>query len=100
MATSSKILNACTRLHNFIIDNDWQCDEMISAGDIVGTLSEVYHPSLSTFETQPGVSFIRDNIVSHIEENGYRRPSYNRNHTNDGVGALRFEVYEVQNHLM
>jgi hypothetical protein len=91
LATSSRILTACARLHNFIIDNDWeQCNEEITAADVVGSLSEIYHASLSSFETQPGASFLRDNIVSYIEENGYRRPSYNRLR-NDG---LNFEVYE------
>jgi hypothetical protein len=96
LVTSSKILTACARLHNFIIENDWQqCNEEITAADVVGSLSEIYRPSLSTFEAQAGVSFLRDNIVSHIEENGYRRPSYNRLR-NDG---LNFEVYE-RHHLM
>jgi hypothetical protein len=83
-------LTACARLHNFIKENDWQqCKEEITAADVVGS-SEIYRPSLSTFETQAGVSFLRDNIVSCIEENAYRRPSYNRLR-NDG---LSFEEYE------
>ena len=97
LETSSKLLTACARLHNFIIDNDWQqCNEEITAVDVVGSLNEIYRPSLSTFEIQPGVSFLRDNIVSYIEENGYRRPSYNRLR-NDQVN---FEVYETQHRLM
>ena len=99
LTTSSKVLTACARLHNFIIDNDWQQDEIITSADVVGSLSEIYRPSLSRFETQQGVSFLRDNIVSHIEENGYRRPAYNR-HRNDGVAALSFEVYEDRHSLM
>ena len=84
LATSSLILTTCARLHNFIIDNDWQCNEEITVSDVVGNLSEIFRPSLSHFHSQPGASFLRDMVVSYIEENGYRRPSYNRLR-NEGV---------------
>jgi hypothetical protein len=95
LSTSSKILTTCARLHNFIIENNWQCNEEITAADFVGDLSEIYRPSLSKFNTQAGASLLRNRIVSYIEENGYRRPSYNRLR-NDGVN---FEEYE-RNNLM
>ena len=93
---TEKDLDSLCTTPQFYHENDWQqCNEEITAADVVGSLSEIYRPSLSTFEAQAGVSFLRDNIVSHIEENGYRRPSYNRLR-NDG---LNFEVYE-RHHLM
>lgn len=95
LVTPRKILTACAQLHNFTIENDWQqCGEEITAADVVGSLSGIHRPSLSTFEIQAGVSFLRDNIVSHIEENGYRCPSYNRL-CND---CLNFELCEC--HLL
>jgi hypothetical protein len=88
---SNKILTACTQLHNFIIENDWQqCNEAITAADVVGSLSKIYCPSLSTSETQAGVSFLRNKIVPFFLENGYRLPSYNRLRNN----GLNYEVYE------
>ena len=93
---SSKILTACVRLHNFIIDNDWQqCNEETTASDVVGSLSKIHHQSLSELETQTGVSFLHNNIESYIEENGYHCPSYSRLCN----AALNFEVYEYH-HLM
>jgi DDE superfamily endonuclease len=96
LATSSLILITCARLHNFIIDNDWQCNEDVTRSDVVGTLSEIFRPSLSRFENQPGASFLRDMIVSYVEENGYRRPSYNRLRNE----RVNFEEYERQFRLM
>ena len=97
LATSSAILTTCARLHNFIIANDWQkCDEeqMITRADVVGDLNEIYRPSLSRFQTQQAGSFLRDAIVTYIEENAYRRPNYNRRR-NEGI--LNFEQYENSN---
>jgi DDE superfamily endonuclease len=99
LITSSLLLATCARLHNFIIENDWQSNEEVSSPeDVVGNLNETYRPSLSQFHSQPGVSFLRDVILKHIEENGYRRPSYNRLR-NEGDGVLNFEEYEAI-HLM
>ena len=96
LATSSLILTTCARLHNFVIDNDWQCDEEITLSDVVGSLSEIFRPSLTRFDTQPGASFLRDLIVAYIEQNGYRRPSYNRLRNE----SINFEEYESQFCLM
>jgi hypothetical protein len=98
LKTSSLLLATCARLHNFIIENDWQQNEEVTSDDVVGNLNEIYRPSLSQFSSQPGVSFLRDVILKHIEENGYRRPCYNRLR-NEGDGALNFEEYELL-HLM
>jgi hypothetical protein len=96
LATSSLILTTCARLHNFIIDNDWQCNEEVTRTDVVGSLSEIFRPSLSLFENQQGTSFLRENIVSYIEKNGFRRPAYNRLR-ND---TINFEGYETDFELM
>ena len=97
LVTSSLILTTCARLHNFIIENDWQCNEEITLSDVVGSLSEIFFRlSLSRFETQSGASFCRDMIVSYIEQNGYHRPAYNRLRNE----SINFEEYERQFHLM
>ena len=76
---TEKDLDSLCTTPQFYHENDWQqCNEEITAADVVGSLSGIHHPSLSTFEIQAGVSFLRDNIVTHIEENGYCRPSYSR----------------------
>jgi hypothetical protein len=50
-----------------------------------------FWPNFSRFETQQGASFLCDMIVAYIlEQNGYRRPSYNRLR-NEGIN---FEVHE------
>jgi hypothetical protein len=54
--------------------------------------------SLTWFHNQSGNSFLRDMIVKHIEENGYRRPCYNRIRNDDSNNAttlLNFEEYET-----
>ncbi|KAI2498843.1 nuclease [Fragilaria crotonensis] len=96
LATSSLILTTCARLHNFIIDNDWQANEDVTRSDVVGSLGEIFRPSLTPFENQQGASFLRDKILSYIEKNGFRRPAYNRLR-ND---SLNFEEYEREFQLM
>jgi DDE superfamily endonuclease len=109
LATSSLVLTTCARLHNFIIDNEWQCNEEVTTTcnewqyneevtrtDVVGSLSEIFRPSLSRFEKQQGTSFLREHIVSYIERNGFRRPAYNRLR-ND---TINFEGYESEIELM
>ena len=97
LATSSILLGTCARLHNFIIDTDWQENEEVTSADVVGNLNEIYRPSLTRFRNQPGTSFLRDMIVKHIEENGYRRPCYNRLRNDDSnlTTLLNFEEYET-----
>ena len=98
LSTSSIVLTTCARLHNFIIDNDWMHDEDVTSEDVVGHLNEIYRPSLTRFQSPPGASFLRDAIVKYIEQNGYRRPNYNRIRNEEQV-VVNFEVYENL-HLM
>jgi hypothetical protein len=99
LSTSSIVLTTCARLHNFIIENDWkEHDEEVTSEDVVGNLNEIYRPSLTKFRSPPGASFLRDIIVKHIEQNGYRRPSYNRIR-NEEQELVNYEVYETL-HLM
>ncbi|KAI2508591.1 nuclease [Fragilaria crotonensis] len=98
LRTSSILLCTCARLHNFIIDTDWQGNEEVTSADVVGNLNEIYRPNLTPFRSQPGTSFLRDMIVKHIEENGYRRPCYNRLRNDDSNSTstlLNFEEYEA-----
>jgi hypothetical protein len=78
LSTSSIVLTTCARLHNFIIDNNWLHDEEITSEDAVGNLNEIYRPSSRKFCSPPRASFLRDVVVKHIEQNGYRRLSYNQ----------------------
>ena len=96
LRTSSVLLGTCARLHNFIIDNDWQINEEVTSADVVGNLNEIYCPHLTEFRSQTGTSFLRDVILKHIKENGYRRPSYNRlrNSDNKTPTPLNFEEYK------
>jgi hypothetical protein len=99
LQNSSLLLVTCARLHNFIIDNDWQQNnEEVTPADVVGNLNEIYRPNLTRFRGLPGTSFLRDTIIKHIEENGYRRPSYNRLRNDRSATAtttLNFEEYEL-----
>jgi hypothetical protein len=98
LTTSSTLLGTCARLHNFIIDTDWQENEEVTSADVVGNLNEIYRPNLTRFCNQPGNSFLRDMIVKHIDENGYRRPCYNRIRNDDSNSAttlLNFEEYKT-----
>ncbi len=98
LTTSSILLGTCARLHNFIIDTDWQDNEEVTSADVVGNLNEIYRPSLTRFRSQRGTSFLCDMIVKHSEENGYRRPCHNRlrnNDSNNTMTLLNFEEYEI-----
>jgi hypothetical protein len=97
LSTSSIVLTACARLHNFLLDNDWKQDEEVTSEDVVGNLNEIYRPSLTKFHSQPGASFLRDVIVKYIEQNGYRRPSYNRIRNEEQQELVNYEVYENLN---
>ena len=99
LLTSSIVLTTCARLHNCIIDNNWLHDEEITSEDVVGNLNEIYQPSLRKFCCPLGASFLRDIIVKHIEQNGYRRPSYNRTRNAEQEDLVNFKVYETL-HLM
>jgi hypothetical protein len=100
LATSSAILTACARLHNFIIANDWhKCDEeqTITRADVVGDLNEIHRPILSRFQTQQAGSFLCDEIITYIEKNAYRRSNYNKR-CNEGI--LNFELHENSNWML
>jgi hypothetical protein len=92
LGTSSLILTTCARLHNFIIDNDWQSNKDVTRSDVVGSLGKIFCPSLTPLEKQQGATFLRDKIVSYLEKNGFRRPADNRLR-ND---TLNFEEYECE----
>jgi hypothetical protein len=47
LKTSSILVSACARLHNFIIDNNWQFNEEVTSADVVGNLNELYRPNLT-----------------------------------------------------
>ena len=92
LSTSSLVLTTYARLHNFIIDNNWMHDEQVTSEDVVGNLNEIYRPSLrKSFAPHRDASFLRDIIVKHIEQNGYRCPRYNlaRNDATGGPCELR-----------
>jgi hypothetical protein len=97
LKTSSILLSACARLHNYIIDNDWQINEEVTSADVVGNLNEIYRPNLTRFRGQTGTSFLQDMILNHIKENGYQLPSYNClcNNDNKTTTLLNFEEYEA-----
>jgi hypothetical protein len=88
---------ACARLHNFVIDNDWEPeaeDDADAANPTdelgLGLFGENYHPSLTEFRSQQANSFLRDAIVDYIEGNAFRRPLYNRARNS----TTNFEQYE------
>ena len=81
LSTSSIVLTTCARLHNFIVDNIkcWKQYEEVTSEDVVGHLNEICRLRLTTLRSPPEAScFLRDIIVKYIEQNGYRRPNYNR----------------------
>ena len=107
LVNTSRMLMACARLHNFVIDNDWDttADKVAAADDIgqddttdtqldfveveLGPLGERYFPNLTAFRPQQANSFLRDAIVGYIEGNAFRHPPYNRSRN-----IVNFEEYE------
>ena len=97
LVNTSNMLMACARLHNFVIDNDWEpeADDVADAADPtdelgLGLFGESYHPNLTEFRSQQANSFLRDAIVDYIEGNAFRRPLYNRVRNS----TTNFEQYE------
>jgi hypothetical protein len=90
----SAILNACARLHNFIIQRDGPCEEMtveMNASkeemhlqirpDIAAPLGMSYLPTIPddsyVFEMEDGVSQTREEVVNFLSDNLLRRPVHN-----------------------
>ncbi|KAL3786948.1 hypothetical protein ACHAWO_013787 [Cyclotella atomus] len=90
----SAILNACARLHNFIIQRDGPCDMMtveMNANeeemhlqirpDIAAPLGMSYLPTIPddsyVFEMEEGVSQTREEVVNFLSDNLLRRPVHN-----------------------
>ena len=86
----SRILVACSRLHNYIIDHDMsdmldneEDDELViplpDSPSGMGYLPIMFEPGDDEyqFEKQDGHSEMRNAIVNEIARNEYRRPDYN-----------------------
>ncbi|GFH51927.1 hypothetical protein CTEN210_08403 [Chaetoceros tenuissimus] len=90
LETNSKILMACARLHNFVIDNDkkvkdiWasEDDESLSSGSHVSTNAPfdlAYMPTIpEEFESPVGSSILRQALVDLIHQNSLQSPHHNR----------------------
>ena len=88
LRTSSNILMACARLHNYVIDADdifaevdEPDDENDSASNIIRNRAPPgmsYLPTLPTNHTPiEQVTGMRDALVDYIHSKGYRRPTHN-----------------------
>jgi len=87
LTNSSKVLEACARLHNFVIDQDSdddfdEDDESNHYQNRIKVMDQSplgwgYLPTVQPLETIPGTSRTRDAIVRHVSRNGYRRPAEN-----------------------
>jgi hypothetical protein len=108
---STVILEACARLHNFVIDQDSEDDfeeddEDDEGNDVVhyqtildlismngSPLGWAYLPTIEPLVAIEGTSRTRDAILAHISRNGYRRPAEN-------VERRLQELHELQPPLM
>jgi hypothetical protein len=89
LATASKILQVCARLHNFVIDQDWEDDwspdDEVTSGtgehqiqSMTGSpLGFGYLPTVQPYKAIPGSSLIGSSILAFIETMEYRRPAHN-----------------------
>jgi hypothetical protein len=99
LENSSRVLEACARLHNFVIDQDEDDDfgndpksvDVIAMDD--SPLAWGYLPTVEPLETIPGTSTVRDAILAHVTRNGYRRPAEN-------VERRELELHELDPPLM
>ena len=92
LKNATKIILACARLHNFIIDNDqvddYEPDAAPCEGELArGMFGEEYSPTINEFRSEEGTSVLRQRILANIEREGLRRPNYN-------VVRSSFERYE------
>jgi hypothetical protein len=69
---AKKIILACVRLHNFIIENDqvddYDPDAAPCEGELVGGMfGEGYIPTINEFRSQEGTSLLQQRILDRIE---------------------------------
>jgi hypothetical protein len=107
LAKNSKLVAACTILHNFVIDQDRDDDfdedchngDQLEATLYIQPMDQMplgwgYLPTVKKLDTIPGTLRMRDYaILRHVAENGYCRPSHNVEHH-------REELYEMDDPLM
>jgi hypothetical protein len=106
LVKNSKIVEACARLHNFVINNDSddnfdedcyngdQLEDVLKITPMPGSpLNWGFLPSVKPLVPIPGSSRTRKVILQHVAESGYRRPSHN-------VERRRAELYEMDDPLM
>jgi hypothetical protein len=88
LVTSSKILECCARLHNYVLNCKDDIDDEFSVGEdeadgptihrLVGSpLGWGYLPTVEDFRTLPGTSLTRDTVLRKIIREGLRRPAHN-----------------------
>ena len=91
LETISKIIEACFRLHNFVIDQDQEFDGL-SDDEIMSTIKNMDGQSRAFFDivpldndgnllqeymNQPGVSVVRDVLRDYIVSKDLQRPQHN-----------------------
>jgi len=87
LSTRSKILEACARLHNYVISHKIKTDFDTFINNVESEITPMpdsplgwgYLPTLQDFADISGTSATRRAIVKHIKHNGYRRPIDNIN---------------------
>ena len=106
LVKNSKIVEACARLHNFVINNDSddnfdedcyngdQLEDVLKITPMPGSpLNWGFLSLVEPLVPIPGSSRTREVILQHVAESGYRRPSHN-------VERRRAELYEMDDPLM
>lgn len=102
LVNASRVLEACARLHNFVIDHDFDNQSDNEEDDDVdlqivamegSPLGWGYLPTVEAFQPIPGTSTIRDAILRHVSRNGYRRPPEN-------IQRRELELHELEPPLM
>ena len=84
LSTSAKVLEACARLHNFVIDMD-RDDDLMDDNEIDSEIVPMaespllwgYLPVVEKLNPIPGTSQIREIVLNHIRKHGFRRPPAN-----------------------
>jgi hypothetical protein len=86
LAMSASVFEACARLHNFVINNDWEDEDF---EDMDETDMEIvalpnspngqwgYLPTVEDLVPVGGTSQIRDAVVEYVSMNAFRRPAHN-----------------------
>jgi hypothetical protein len=97
-----RVLEACARLHNFVIEQDYDDDYCIDDDEwndleiktMEGSpLGWGYLPTVEPLQTIPGTSMVRDAILRHVTRNAYRRPAHN-------LERRELELHELEPPLM